>query len=130
MPAAAMRPGRFITASADRCQNPSSVVADDRAVFRRRPIRKELIRVPRSARTAGSTTTDERAAIAATAIPANAKLRRKAWRKTSSADNEIATVAAENTTVRPAVRMERTSASATGQPASSSSRYLETMNNA
>jgi hypothetical protein len=68
------------------------------------------------------------AAVIATPIPAYANDRRNAIGNTSKAANDTATVMALNTTVRPAVRTVRPTASWGSKPARSSSRNRDTTN--
>ncbi len=116
--------GCRITRTAWCCQNPPPS-SDATRRLNNRPF---STRGPRIASTAGSTTTAATAASPTTATPAYAKERRYANGKINSASNEIITVIALNTTVRPAVCMLRAIATRVDSPFTSSSRYRETMN--
>lgn len=65
-----------------------------------------------------------------TRIDAHANERSSSSGKTNSADRHRATVAAENSTARPAVAMLRVMARRESAPRESSSRYRVTMNRA
>ncbi len=80
------------------------------------------MRGPRTARTAGSTTTAATAARPTTATPAYANDRRYENGKINRASSEIITVIALKTTVRPAVCMLRAIATRVDSPFASSSR--------
>ncbi len=121
----AIGPGRRMTTVARRCQNPVPS-----ALGFRRHSTSESTRLPRTAMNAGSTTTAASAASATTAMPAYANDRRKYSGNTSSAASETPTVSALNSTVRPAVSTDRTTASCIESPFRTSSRYLDTMNSA
>jgi len=75
---------------------------------------------------AGVMTSAASAAMATTDTAPYANDRRKYIGKTAMVARHSATVAAENTTVRPAVRMVRRNASSGWEPSPISSRYLLT----
>ena len=114
--------GCFITRAAWRPQTPSS----DGGFCSK--IRSDSTRGPSTARIAGRTITAETAARKTTATPAYANDRRYVTGKRRSDASEIITVAALNTTVRPAVCIVRPTATLVEAPAASSSRYRDTTN--
>ena len=111
MTAAAMGIGRRITNVAMRCQRPSPTSRAGRCHNTSRSTRE-----PSVAKSAGRNRMAPTKASATTAIPAYANDRRKNSGKMSSAPKEMATVRALNSTVRPAVRMVRTTASSGAIP--------------
>ena len=83
---------------------------------------------PSSAKILGSTATDRIAASPTALIAPKAMDFKKACGKISSPDSATATIAAENTTVLPAVAAVLRTAVGTSAPSASSSRKRDTMN--
>ena len=118
-----------ITIFVDRYQNVCSTgfgTGSDRPRMRRtsRRTSSESSRSPSNTMAAGTTTIAANAANATTAMPAYANDWRKYIGNSTIATIDSATVIAENSTVRPAVAMVRTSARSRSAPSASSSRYL------
>ena len=126
---AATAPGRRITARERRYQKPDcSCAASRRRAARQRRGLSAFTRGPSTASRAGSSVSATSAATSATSAPPMPMEKRKRWGNTSSEDSAAATVTAENSTVRPAVRIVATSARRVSCVRSSSSRKRETMN--
>ena len=115
-----------MTLCASRAQAPPS----EPAVPRRQGsgIRNALIRCPRTASPAGSSDSEASIATNTAAMPPYPIERRKPCGNSSRLASASVTVMPETATVRPAVRIVRTTASRTSYPARSSSRNRLTMN--
>ena len=120
---AATTPGRRMTALERRYQKPEVTGWSASSLRRLRNLGAPLLmRVPSSARTAGSTSRAIAAAIRATITPARPIENRKRCGKTISPARAAATVTALKSTLRPAVCRVRASASRPGPRAAISSR--------
>ena len=127
--AAAIGPGRRITACEKRYHGPSRTCAASRCIETCQRLRlSEFTRGPSTASRAGSTVSDTTAAVSATSRPPTPIENRKRRSNTISDAIAAATVTALNATVRPAVRSVARSASLVSEPVASSSRKRETTN--
>ena len=130
----ASRPRHTVTVTSFECfiahagMRPHSEFIDCSRV---RPARRTLhlsMFVPSRPNSAGSTVSDSSAAKPTAEIAPYATDFRKACGNSSSPDRATATIAAENTTVLPAVAVVLATACGTGTPSAISSRKRDTMN--
>jgi hypothetical protein len=124
---AAIGPGRRMTICEKRYHPPSCTCRASRSSDSFQRLRPSAFtRGPRTASIAGSTVSDTAAAVSATSTPPYPIENRNRRSNTISEPMAAATVMALNSTVRPAVRIVRRSASDVSTPFASSSRKRET----